>query len=123
MTAPTIEGHRQSAAAKGSSGSTHHAVRTIPAAEMARLKRATRRDLAYMKKHPVTNPWLDITTRANRVQDPVHWRLGPIQSRDHAGVTPLPRRTQDASAASCRGRDPRVDGGNMLDVTPTRRQS
>src|SRR3954451_17282468 len=102
MTATTAS-HRQSAATTRASRSTNHGVRTIPAAEMARLKRATRRDLAYMKKHPVTNPWLDITTRANRVQDPVHWRLGPIQSRDHAGVTPLPRRTQDASAASCRG--------------------
>src|SRR3954447_5034299 len=110
-------GHQPEAVTKGTSRVTHKALHAVSAAEMARLKRATRRDLAYMKKHPVTNPWLDITTRANRVQDPVHWRLGPIQSRAHAGVTPLPRRTQDASAASCRGRDPRVDGGNMLDVT------
>src|SRR3954451_10283157 len=82
MTATTAS-HRQSAATTRASRSTNHGVRTIPAAEMARLKRATRHDLAYMKKHPVTNPWLDITTRADKLRNPVHWWLGSTGDRAH----------------------------------------
>ena len=107
MTASITESHRQSATTNRIGGSAHHTVRTVPAAEMARMKRATRRDLAYMRKHPVTNPWLDIAIRAERAKDPVHWPRGPVGKRAHVGSTPNGRRTHEATSPPT-GRDPQV---------------
>ena len=89
-----IEPDRRSAG-ESADGVAHGAVRTVPAAEMARMKRATRRDLASMRKHPA-NPWLDIAIKAKRLEDPVHWRLGTLDNN------------HGRAASACRARPSRL---------------